>query len=123
HTLAQKYNGKSAPRLVLFSPIAHEDLHDRNLPDGKENNKRLAIYTAATEEVAKANKVAFVDLFHPTSEPYDAKARPVTINGIHLNEVGDHVVANFIAKSLFGEQPTHDPQGLEKLRAAVNEKN
>ena len=23
HTLAQKYNGKSAPRLVLFSPIAH----------------------------------------------------------------------------------------------------
>ena len=25
HTLAQKYNGKSAPRLVLFSPIAHED--------------------------------------------------------------------------------------------------
>src|SRR6187549_2067372 len=27
HTLTQKYNGKSAPRLVLFSPIAHEDLH------------------------------------------------------------------------------------------------
>ena len=38
HTLGQKYNGKSPPRLVLFSPIAHEDLHDRNLPDGKENN-------------------------------------------------------------------------------------
>jgi len=27
HTLGQKYNGKSAPRVVLFSPIAHEDLH------------------------------------------------------------------------------------------------
>src|SRR5262245_11099033 len=26
HTLSQKYNGKSAPRLVLCSPIAHEDL-------------------------------------------------------------------------------------------------
>ena len=26
HALAQKYNGKSAPRLVLFSPIAHENL-------------------------------------------------------------------------------------------------
>jgi hypothetical protein len=26
HTLAQKYNGKSAPRIVLFSPIAHENL-------------------------------------------------------------------------------------------------
>ncbi len=38
HTLAQKYNGKTAPRLVLFSPIAHEDLKNPNLPDGKENN-------------------------------------------------------------------------------------
>src|SRR6266446_5823983 len=37
HTLKEKYNGKSAPRLVLFSPIAHEHLHDRNLPDGTEN--------------------------------------------------------------------------------------
>ena len=26
HTLAQKYNGKSAPRIVVFSPIAHQDL-------------------------------------------------------------------------------------------------
>src|SRR5262249_59691832 len=45
HALAQKYNGKSAPRLVLFSPIAHEDLHDRNLPAGKENKHRLELYT------------------------------------------------------------------------------
>ncbi len=40
HTLAQKYNGKSAPRVVLFSPIAHEDLGNPDLPDGKENNQR-----------------------------------------------------------------------------------
>src|SRR5437868_4997508 len=46
-TLAQKYNGKSAPRLVLFSPIAFEDHHDRNLPDGKDINVRLEAYTAA----------------------------------------------------------------------------
>src|SRR5262245_46350517 len=47
HTLAQKYNGHSAPRLVLFSPVTHENLHDRNLPDGSENNRRLALYAAA----------------------------------------------------------------------------
>ena len=63
HTLAQKYNGKSPPRLVLFSPIAHEDLKNPHLPDGKENNKRLAMYTAAMAEVAKAKGVFFVDLF------------------------------------------------------------
>src|SRR5262245_41042954 len=39
-TLARRYNGQSAPRLVLFSPIGHEDLKDPNLPDGKANNRR-----------------------------------------------------------------------------------
>src|SRR5262245_42248251 len=66
HTLSQNYNGKSPPRLVLFSPIAHEDLHDRNLSDGKENNRRLELYTKAMAEVAKKNGVTFVDLFTPT---------------------------------------------------------
>jgi putative heme-binding domain-containing protein len=63
HTLAQKYNGKSAPRLVLFSPLFQEHLPNRNLPDGDENNKRLQVYTAAMAEVSKANNVAFVDLY------------------------------------------------------------
>src|SRR3954452_21818326 len=57
HMLAQKYNGKSAPRIVLFSPIAHEDLHNADLPDGKQNNERLGLYTTAMEQVAKANGV------------------------------------------------------------------
>src|SRR6185295_5227711 len=66
HTLAQKYNGKSAPRVALFSPIAHEDLGDRNLTNGQTNNARLKLYTTAMAEVAKANNVPFVDLFTPT---------------------------------------------------------
>jgi len=32
HTLSQNYNGKSAPPLVLLSPIAQELLTDANLP-------------------------------------------------------------------------------------------
>src|SRR5262245_9194730 len=59
HTLAQKYNGKSAPRLVLFSPIAHEDLSNPDLPDGRENNERLAMYTKAMAEVAQASNILF----------------------------------------------------------------
>ena len=39
HTLAQKYNGRSAPRVVLFSPIAHEDLGNPDLPDGKAEQR------------------------------------------------------------------------------------
>ena len=35
HTLSQKYNGKSAPKLVLFSPIAHEDLARPHWPESR----------------------------------------------------------------------------------------
>ena len=48
HNLAQQYNGEAAPRLVLISPIAFEDLsRNRELPDGKKENKRLKAYTEA----------------------------------------------------------------------------
>ena len=40
-----KPNGKSEPRFVLFSPIAHENLNSPNLPDGAANNVRLEQYT------------------------------------------------------------------------------
>src|SRR5262245_54164542 len=47
HTLGQRYNGKSPPRLVLFSPIAHESLKTRLLPDGAAENANLRVYVAA----------------------------------------------------------------------------
>jgi putative heme-binding domain-containing protein len=123
HTLAQKYNGKSTPRLVLFSPIAHEDLKNRNLPDGKENNKRLEMYTQAMAEVAKANGVTFVDLFHPTRELYAKADKPLTINGVHLNERGNEAVAKIIDAALFPQKVEREPKALEKLRQAVVDKN
>jgi putative heme-binding domain-containing protein len=125
HTLSQKYNGKSAPRLVLFSPIAHEDMHDRNLPDGSVNNLHLERYTAAMAEVARMNQVFFVDLFTPTVESYRKPSRPITINGIHLTGAGNRWLAAVIDRALFGEEPapTVDPNALEKLRQAVLDKN
>src|SRR5687767_5870217 len=62
HTTAQKYDGKANARVVLFSPVAHENLKDPNLPDGTANNKRLELYTAAMADVANGNSVPFVDL-------------------------------------------------------------
>jgi putative heme-binding domain-containing protein len=123
-TRSQKYNGRSAPQLVLFSPIAHEDLKDRNLPDGRANNERLALYTAAMAEVARANNVRFVDLFAPSQELYRTAPRPLTINGIHLTERGDQLLAAIIDRALFGEPPApRDPARLEKIRQAVLDKN
>ena len=124
-TLAHKYNGKSAPRLVLFSPIAHEDLHDPNQSDGAENNERIALYTRAMSDVARANDVIFVDLFAPTRELYKKASKPLTINGIHLNEEGNRQLAEVIDRALFPGTPApeRNPQALERLRQAVLDKN
>src|SRR5438105_3583397 len=117
HTLAQKYNGKTAPRLVLFSPIFHEKLPDSNLPDPAENNARLRLYSTAMAEVAKASGVPFVDLF--TSSARLERGQPMTINGVHLTSYGDMLVASIIDKALFGEPARRDSAATEKLRAAV----
>jgi glucose/arabinose dehydrogenase/lysophospholipase L1-like esterase len=123
HTLAQKYNGTSAPRVVLFSPIAHEDLGDPNLPDGKENNARLALYTKAMGDVAAARQVTFVDLYVPSLALYAERQEPLTINGVHLNALGNRLVAQAIDRALFGDAPPRQEPYLEKLRRAVAEKN
>jgi putative heme-binding domain-containing protein len=125
HTLGQRYNGHSAPRLVLFSPIAHENLHDRNLPDGAENNRRLVLYTEAMASVAKANGVPFIDLYHPTQSLYSAAAHSLTVNGVHLTEDGDKQLAEVIDTALFAGQPAphRDPAAIEKLRQAIVEKD
>ncbi len=123
---AQKYNGKSAPRLVFFSPIAHENLHNRHLPDGSENNANLVKYTQAMREVCRDKGVPFVDLFHPTLALYESAQQPLTMNGVHLLERGNKAVAELITRSLFGQDPHGTGKGdseLERLRAAVLDKN
>jgi glucose/arabinose dehydrogenase len=123
HTLSQRYNGKSAPRVVLFSPIAHEDLGNPNLPNGKENNARLQIYTRAMGEVAKAHGVGFVDLFAPSLKLYAASKTPLTMQGVHLNSAGNRQVGEVIDRALFGDAPAYDEGYLSRLRQAVVDKN
>jgi putative heme-binding domain-containing protein len=125
HTRGQKYNGKAAPRIVLFSPIAHENLHNPNLPSGDENNARLALYTRAMQEVARVEEVLFVDLFAPTLKLFAEGSAPHTINGIHLNANGDALVAAIIEDALFPSDPKlkRDAAHLERLRRAINDKN
>lgn len=123
HIHSQQYDGVSTPRLVLFSPIAHEDLGDPNLPDGAENNKRLAAYTQAMKEIAEARGIPFVDLFSATQKAYQEYDEPLTINGIHLNERGNEFVARYFVEEVLGKRIREKPERLEALRQAVLEKN
>ncbi|REK11160.1 MAG: dehydrogenase [Planctomycetota bacterium] len=124
HLRSQEYNGESAPQVVLFAPIAHEKLADRNLSDGQENNERLRMYSEAMAEVAAEQGVAWVDLFGATTEQYASDDEPLTFNGIHLNDHGNEQVARIIDRALFGENPDPlSPEQFEKLRQAVLDKN
>ncbi len=124
HTLEQKYNGRTPPRLVVFSPIAYEDIGDPHLPEAEQINHNLRIYTAAMREICARHHVPFVDLFEPTLKLYQTHDEPLTLNGCHLNETGNRLVAELIDRLLFGprSQPV-DWAKLEKLRRAVLDKN
>jgi len=123
HTLAQKYNGVSPPRLVMISPIAHENLHRPHWPDGAAHNANLRLYTLALEKVCRAEGVACVDLFTPTLEAYARADRPLTDDGIHPNAHGDRIISRIIDEALFGPHPQRTDAALERLQKAVADKN
>ncbi len=116
-----RYNGKSAPQIVLVSPIAHENL-GAPLPDGSENNVRLKLYTDAMARVAKACRVAFIDAFTPTLAAMQSKAKkePLTFNGIHLTDTGYRDFAETLYRGLLSETPAAVDL---KLKGAVEERN
>jgi len=120
---AAKYNGKSAPRVVLFSPIAQEKMPDPNFPDPTANNTNLQNYANAMAEVARANDVQFVDLFGPSQELYKAAKEPLTHNGIHLSVAGYQALAPVIYKSVFGTNPPAADAKFDKIREAVQATN
>jgi glucose/arabinose dehydrogenase/azurin/lysophospholipase L1-like esterase len=122
-TLKANYNGKGAPRLVLFSPIAAEKMPDPNLADPSATNANLTLYTAAMAEVAKADHVQFVDLFTASQRLYGDARQPLTFNGIHLTEGGDKALAPVIFTALFGGAPPTPSASIDALRAAVVDKN
>ena len=78
---SQRYNGTSAPTLIVFSPIAHENLKSPHLPDGSANNKNLRLYTAAMEKVCRDKEVQFVNLFSLSQQLYREADKPLTMNG------------------------------------------
>ncbi|BCU79820.1 GDSL-type esterase/lipase family protein [Luteolibacter sp. LG18] len=119
--LSANYNGKGTCRLVLVSPIAQEP---RPGTDPAQNNRNLVLYTGAMAEVAKANNVPFVNLYDASRELYAKAKSPLTLNGIHLTDEGDKLLAPIQFKALFGRDPgSLDDPKLARIREAVLDKN
>lgn len=124
HTQSQKYNGTSAPQIALVSPTAFEDLTKiQDTPNGVKENKNLALYSQAMQEVAWANNVLFVDAFTESQNWIASNNDPITQDGALLNAKGYQLFAPFLADSVFGKSPAKAATHRKAIHAAVNEKN
>ncbi len=122
HTAKQKYNGASAPRVVLMSPQALEDRSaEIGTPDGKTANANLELYGQAIREIAAKNEVLFVDLFAASRSWFSSEKEPLTRDGMQLTSRGQQLLAKFLADAVFtAGSPAGDSA---RIAAAVTDKN
>lgn len=107
-----------ATRLVLLSPIAHEDLRKEHpgFPSNSAHEKMLVAYTQAISELAQERGASFVSL----RELATPGAR-LTSNGIHLTKEGYEAFAAHTGKQLgWTAEPV---QNREALRRSIIRKN
>ncbi|GAB3281699.1 hypothetical protein GCM10027347_57440 [Larkinella harenae] len=119
-----QYNGRSAPVLVLVSPIAQEDLGG-NYPNPDEHNKNLELYTRTMQKAASAKGLYFIDLFTPSRVQMKQKGTErLTINGIHLTDAGYKLAAAWMGQSLGLEKmPDLNTENSKKLLAVIKMKD
>ena len=119
HTVSRAYNGSTGPQLVLVSPVANENVEGVAAAD--LNNGRLDAYTRAMEEVAREEKVGFIDVFSATRHAMDDPSTDLTFNGAHMQEEGYRVLAKAAYEKTFGEELA--PEVNERIREVVIDKN
>jgi lysophospholipase L1-like esterase len=116
-------------RIVLISPIRHEDL-GRPLSDPKRHNTDLERYIAVLKKAAADRKLGFIDLFHGMPAPKNS-GKHWTDDGIHLTPSGYAQAATVIANELERPNAKNDDSPLadldqkqfEVLRGVINVKN
>lgn len=90
---------KTGARIVVLSPSPQEKLPPP-MPDPAENNRNLELYARSLEAIALENNHWFVDLFSLMKEAIADPHTTLTDNGVHLNDTGYQVAAEFILKGL-----------------------
>lgn len=124
HTKKQKYNGVSAPKLALISPIAFEDLSSKmDLPNGVQENKNLELYTKAIEEVAAKDTLLFVNAFDASKKWYASENEDLTVDGFQLNDFGHQKFSKFLSDQVFGTSKNVEETNRQLVHSAVTEKN
>ena len=112
------FNGKTAARIVLVSPIANENIKGVHAAD--LNNPNIKLYTAVIQQVASSQDVGYANTYSATEAAMTSPGDDLTINGAHLNARGYEVFSEALFKQVIGRNP---PAVNETLRQAVIEKN
>lgn len=115
---SKTFNGATAPRIVLVSPIANENV--QGVPAADLNNERIAKYVAVMSEIAKEQQIGFADVFETTKREMLSPGTHLTINGVHLNRDGDLLFSASLFRTVFGVEP---PALNESVLAAIVDKN
>ncbi|NQD69382.1 c-type cytochrome [Sphingobacterium shayense] len=124
HSNAQNYNDGKGTQLVLISPIAYEDLSELyDLPDGKEINKNIALYTKAMKAIAQEKNIPFIDVFNETKRWYSDSDEPLTIDGFQLSEKAYQQFSAYLVDQLFGKTERVAASFQEDIKEAVLEKD
>ncbi|MCA8980069.1 MAG: c-type cytochrome [Planctomycetes bacterium] len=124
HTRAQRYNGESAPRLVLVEPIAFDQKDDSTRLGPGLNSPGLYGVQREMAEVAARCGVPLIAARAASKRLYSANPDQLTINGIHLTDRGNELLSRTLFEGITGvPAPEEDPARLEAIRTAVLEKN
>lgn len=109
-------------RIILMSPPPLED-KGRPLPDPAAQNKRLAVYRNAIQQVAEARHLAFADLFHALGDGKEPVNAVLTDNGVHFSETGYRLTTGAFARALGLSEDASYSEAPEPLRQAIRKKN
>lgn len=112
------FNGKTAPRIILLSPVANENV--KNIAAADLNNANIKAYTEAIAEIATLEKVGFANVFDATETAMRDQSSELTFNGAHLTDEGYKVFADQLFRETFGESA---PDPSDELRHVIVDKN
>ena len=105
---AQKYNGKIRPAArPVLADRARGPQRSPTCPTARRTTSASSCTPTRWPRSPRRNDVPFVDLFTPDAGAVrQGAAKPLTINGVHLNEHGNRQLAEVIDSALFGDGPT-----------------
>lgn len=87
-------------RVVLVSPIRHEDLGPP-LPNPAEHNKNIRLYIDAMQQVAQKRGCPLIDLYETLGDgTKGSPPAPFTSDGIHLTSYGYWQAAQIIERAI-----------------------